>query len=400
MLKYKKKLICAVFIPMVVFLTFIGANAQTAVDYRFLEVVDYTNKPVADATVNVEGGCDRGKKQTNEKGQLEKGLPVWHGDCGTRDFTISKTGYYSFTDDFNITNSTKGPIKLELLKIPQTRAEREAIGNEQLKREFFVAAKKGDAAAVRNFLKSGLSPNLTTSDLRGVPAFQNIPIIFFAASSGDKETVNELLSAGANVRGKNEQIGAILVSYIGAGPFRRRYPPTDAERKELMNAHKTGVEILIKAGADINSFNSDGNTALMAAVESDNIEIAKLLIEKGAFVNAKNSFGRAALISSINNGAALKSRIEMADLLLKSGADINVTTNDDNSYWGCRTALMVAILYNDIEMVKFLIANKADVNKACQSGITALKTEKEKMYVPNERDHQEIIRLLEAAGAR
>lgn len=392
--------ILIIFIPSVVFASLTVAKAQGAVDYRFLEVVDYADKPVADAIVNVRASCDGGEQRTNKKGQLEKGLPVGVGDCGTRDFTISKPGYYPFTDYFNITNSSREPLKIELLIIPKTSAERKAIGKEQLKREFFAAAKTGDAATVRKFLKSGLGANLTTDDLRGVPGPKNIPIIIFAASSGDSETVDEFLKAGVNVRRKNERMRGILTTYLYASPFTKRYPETEAEREQLIIAFEQGAENLIKAGADINFAESYYGTPLMIAAERGYARIVKLLIKEGASVDAKDNYGKTALMRVITNGYNWNARFEMASLLLKSGADVNAVTSDNNSaYEGCKTALMFAIRNNDLEMVKFLLANKADVNLTCKDGETALDLAG-KTYFSSEDVKQEIIRLLEAAGAK
>jgi len=41
------------------------------------------------------------------------------------------------------------------LKIPKNKDEKKALGDQQLKREFFSAVLKGDAPTVRKMLKSG-----------------------------------------------------------------------------------------------------------------------------------------------------------------------------------------------------------------------------------------------------
>jgi hypothetical protein len=174
-----------IFIAAALFSTIsIIANAQGAVSYRFLEVVDYQNKPVIEATVSVQASCEDRETKTNAKGQSEKGFPIGFGDCQTRSFNISKEGYYSFADYFGVSSRAKlfyicccwersppclrvyliqfdtparrtvisglailklilpcyltgmiSPneiIKIELLKIPQHTAEKKAIGQEQM----------------------------------------------------------------------------------------------------------------------------------------------------------------------------------------------------------------------------------------------------------------------------
>ena len=54
------------------------------------------------------------------------------------------------------------------------------------------------------------------------------------------------------------------------------------------------VKLLIKAGAEVNSKNYDGNTALMRSAFHGHANVAKLLIKAGADVNAKNNDGKPA----------------------------------------------------------------------------------------------------------
>lgn len=137
----------------VIFLSLTAAQAQTAVNYRFLEVIDTAGKPVKDASVETLGGC-RETRRTDQSGRLEKGLRVCGGDYTTTGFKVSKSGYFAYEDlgfiSGPFSDRTGQPIRLELLIIPKTDAERKAVGGEQRKREFFTAAKNGDSATVRN----------------------------------------------------------------------------------------------------------------------------------------------------------------------------------------------------------------------------------------------------------
>jgi hypothetical protein len=155
---------------ILLFLFFVVASAQQIPpSYGFLEVVDYKNKPVADASVrrlyrfNLDEssiGQANFLEKTNQKGLLEKGIRVDAGYYNTL-FSIDKSGYHSFIDCFEMfkflgygwRNNKENPIKIELLKIPQTPAERKAIGKEQLKRELFLAIFKGDMALLSKSIK-------------------------------------------------------------------------------------------------------------------------------------------------------------------------------------------------------------------------------------------------------
>src|SRR5262245_9780061 len=145
----------------VVFLISTNVSAQTAVNYKFLEVVDFAGKPVAEAKVEALGSGCRTTLTTNQNGQLEKGLPVCVGDFQTNNFTVSKPGYYTF-EDLGLLYSPFGnaygdryvdKFRIELLKIPETGAERKILGHEQLKRELFLAVKYGKTDEVKRLLK-------------------------------------------------------------------------------------------------------------------------------------------------------------------------------------------------------------------------------------------------------
>jgi hypothetical protein len=66
------------------------ARAQTAVDYRFLELLDDLGRPVADASVVT----NMSKQQSDQNGTV-KDVPVYYGDYNTTGFKISKPGFFS-----------------------------------------------------------------------------------------------------------------------------------------------------------------------------------------------------------------------------------------------------------------------------------------------------------------
>ena len=396
----KHLLSCAVFISLVIFLSSAFVKAQSAVDYKFLEVVDFAGKPVAEATVKTEGHNPREQK-TDQKGQVEGGLTVYGGDYNTIGFTVTKTGYYPFTDIFDLIRSSQ-PLRLELLVIPKTPEEVKAIGDEQIKREFFAAAKNGDAVAVGKFLKTGLDPNLTTFDLRGIPKVTDVPVILFAAKSGDAETIKEFLSAGASVRQKEGS--AALNTYLHASPFTRRHPKTEEERKQIIKVYETGAESLIKAGVNTTYSGLNDVPALVIAAGKGYRGIVELLIKSGVPINAKDVSGSTALIYAITapwSGENADNN-DTINYLLKSDADPNVVVSYMPYNINCDTALLAAVRKRNVEAVKLLIQYKADVNLACKNGDTALSSAKRDLasrYWQIE-NLPKIIGLLEAAGAR
>ena len=123
------------------------------------------------------------------------------------------------------------------------------------------------------------------------------------------------------------------------------------------------IDILLKAGADVNAIDNNGQTTLMRVVSNwrDNAQIKiKMLLEAGADVNAKDNGGQTALIK------IWPWHSEIVDVLLKAGADVN--TSDNNGI----TALMVAVRGNDHKSVDMLIEAGADINAKDNDGKTVL----------------------------
>ena len=125
---------------------------------------------------------------------------------------------------------------------------------------------------------------------------------------------------------------------------------------------------LIEAGANVNTRDNRGRTALMFAT---NAKQTKSLIEAGADVNAQDEHGMTALMGARNE--------EQTKSLIEAGANVNA-----RNIWG-RTALM----YAKAEQIKSLIEAGADVNAQDGCGWTVLMLTK----------NAEKYTLLTAAGA-
>src|SRR6266581_1049099 len=83
------------------------------------------------------------------------------------------------------------------------------------------------------------------------------------------------------------------------------------------NGDHAQVRKLIETGADVNTVDKDGTTALMHSVIESDVKMMKLLIDKGANVNLKNSLDSTALMYAATNLA--KTRV-----LLDAGAEVKV----------------------------------------------------------------------------
>jgi ankyrin repeat protein len=151
--------------------------------------------------------------------------------------------------------------------------------------------------------------------------------VFEAAALGWSERLGIILAEHPNELNKFSSDGfqALgLVAFFGR---------TDAAR------------LLIDFDADVNthSQNEFHVTPLHSAAASGNLEIARMLLESGADANARQQGGFTPLHSSAQNG-----QIEMANLLLEHGADITLVNDAGEN------ALSIAQANHQDEMVQLL----------------------------------------------
>ena len=95
--------------------------------------------------------------------------------------------------------------------------------------------------------------------------------------------------------------------------------------RQQMQAVINCVELLIDAGADVNTNNI--KTALIWAAERGRDKCVKILIEAGADINIQNKNGETALMS-----AAHKGYDKIVKMLIEAGADVNVQAGVDHRF--------------------------------------------------------------------
>ncbi len=165
-----------------------------------------------------------------------------------------------------------------------------------------------------------------------------------AVKSGDINTVRLSLDRGAAVDGV-DQLGVTALCHA-------------VRRGELAI-----VQLLLERGADAGFRIGDGGiTPLMIAVIGGDLEICRLLVRAGADPNAANRKGMAALLYAVRDG-----RYEIAEFLLANGADSGIADSDGG------TPLMMSILNGDARLTKHLLAQHAPVaGRSKRKGATAL----------------------------
>ena len=138
--------------------------------------------------------------------------------------------------------------------------------------------------------------------------------LFSAIENGDIELVRFLLDHGAKVNVRNDEKETPLMMIDDETPL-------------------DIVELLLQRGAKVNRVDSDGDTALIRAVDARaKPEILKALIVAGADLNAQNEDGMTALMT-----AADENDLESVRLLLEAGADVNLRDTDGDNAWDYAT---------------------------------------------------------------
>src|SRR4051812_32278650 len=150
-----------------------------------------------------------------------------------------------------------------------------------------------------------------------------------------------------------------------------------------MNGNREAVKALLKEGADVNTTQADGMTALHWAAQKGDVELAKVLLYASANLKATTRIGgyTPLLIASKNGDAA------MIEALTQAGADANATTTNGT------TPLMLASAAGKPAAVQALLEHGADVNaKEAVKGETALT-------FAAAFGRADVIRVLTAKGA-
>ena len=208
--------------------------------------------------------------------------------------------------------------------------------NKQQNAAVLAALSRNDWEQVFRMIDSG---EITVGDLVTEPGGNEFPLTDAAYESGNYEALRRLIDLGADVN--RHPFGyALIVRAAGAG------------RTEL-------VELLIKAGADVNVVleSDDGNTtALMSATKYP--DIVKLLLAAGADPKALDDDGCSAMYPASGG------KPEVIQMLLDAGCPVT------------GECLHMPVYRRELDLVQQLLAQKPDVNKGFPHSGYVMKGEK------------------------
>ena len=201
-----------------------------------------------------------------------------------------------------------------------------------------------------------------------------------AAQSGNATKAKTLLQAGASVDATDKQ-GLTALMWTAT------WTTYDVILIGYEEQHADVARALLDAGANINRQDNSGKTALIYAAVWDHMELARALLKRGADVNLRDKQGRSALTYAAWHGDG---KDTLAASLLDSGLRMNaiealllqkipqarrlIDMRRGARDLGPRgeTALMLAALQGDVELVRALLAQGADANAREDRGFTAL----------------------------
>ena len=193
--------------------------------------------------------------------------------------------------------------------------------------------------------------NFNEAQSRELVAFMSLETMFpdsqvraFAKAAGDGniKKIEQLVKGGVSINARGTQ---------GATPLFWAMRDID------------GFNKILEFGGDPNVVYADGNSVMLAAVALKDRRILKAALEHGGNPNlvAGDSTGRTPIFDAMNEG------VDVVDLLLKHGANINAKDSFES------TPVLTAAKLLNFEMVHHLLEQGADYNLRDKNGYDLAK---------------------------
>lgn len=215
--------------------------------------------------------------------------------------------------------------------------------------------------------------------------FAVLPAICSAAASGQDSPDREQELFDAVARGDAAVVRKFIAGGLAADAVNAR--GTTALIAAVQGNHVDVAKLLVQAGADINRQDDAKQSAFLIAAGEGNLELLRLMLGKGADVHRTDAAGSTALVR-----AAARGHVDTVKALLKTPVKL------DHVNLAGRTALLEAIVAGDGsprygQIVLLLSAAGADVNIADKNRVAPLDHARRRGY-------DAMAGVLEHAGAR
>lgn len=220
-------------------------------------------------------------------------------------------------------------------------------------------------------------------------------ILMTACIYNDEEMVRRLIKKGADVSIRDNE-GRMAITMTTDAKIIKMLE-IQQKMSVLQGAIKKSdlkqvQQILSSMDADaVNARSTSGWTPLMLAVATDNIEMINLLINRGADIEAKNNDGETAF-----SCAVIFENIDAIKELIRHHVNVNTQNNDGT------TPLMFAISTKRIDILNVLIENGADITIEAKNGNTAVSiakhTHNDEIITILQRTHKNALQIARKTG--
>jgi ankyrin repeat protein len=287
----------------------------------------------------------------------------------------------------------------------------------------YLACENANPAVIERLLKAGADPNSTSTEgetalmtvaRTGVVAAAKVLLdhgakvdareewhgqtaLMWAVNEGHPAMIKELIAHGADV---NAVSNINKWERQNTAEPREKWLPSGGLTPLLFAARQGCVEceqILLDAGAKINTTDPDGISAVLIAIINGHYDAAGFLLNKGADPNLADETGRTALFAAVDfNTVPVSNRpaprvidnqissLDLIKLLLDKGANVNAQLKKQQPYRAKldrgqdsmlttgSTALLRAAKAADLPAMRLLLARGADPKLATRAGINPL----------------------------
>jgi ankyrin repeat protein len=253
-----------------------------------------------------------------------------------------------------------------------------------------TAARAGNPEAVRVLLKHGAAVEARES-------WKGQTALMWAAAENRAEVVKALIEAGADVNARStewpeEKKRPSNGNLVSLRPRGGLTPLLFAAREGAL----ASIEILAKAGADLNLTEPDGTNALVMALINAHYDTAAFLLNAGADPNIADKYGRTALYAAIDMNSmepsvtrpapqdfdktrpldvarsALAHGAKVDPLLTKPTPGRGLSDDPDLILRSGATPFIRAAKTGDVAAMQLLLDHGADPRAFTKDGVTAL----------------------------